>query len=121
ITVTNYEWQVQTNCGSANLSAFSNSSTFSTSAPLCSVPTGLSTTGITATNAMLNWTAVTGAAGYKIQYRQVASSSWVSLASAANAVSVSSLTSSTNYEWEVQADCGNSNFSALSAPVSFST
>jgi hypothetical protein len=122
----NYEWQVQTDCGSANLSAFSASETFSTPASVCSVPTGLNTTGITLTDATMNWTIVSGAAGYNIQYRIVGAPSWTSssswtLSSATTAsLTVSSLAPG-NYEWQVQTDCGSSNMSAFSSSAGFST
>jgi hypothetical protein len=122
---TNYEWQVQTDCGNSNLSAVSASATFSTPASVCSVPAGLNTTGITLSDATMNWTIVPGAVGYNIQYRLVGAPSWTSssswtLSSATTAsLTVSSLIAG-SYEWQVQTDCGNSYVSGFSAVDNFS-
>src|SRR5258705_1673733 len=117
----NYEWHVQANCGSANLSAFSAISNFTTSSPPCGTPAGLSTTNITTTSATLNWVAVNGAIGYNIEYRIVGNPTWSATTSATNSVNVLSLTPSSNYEWHVQANCGSSNLSAFSALSNFTT
>ena len=50
---TEYEWQVQSNCGNGT-SDWSASATFTT-ASLCDAPDGLSTTNITAVSATLSW------------------------------------------------------------------
>src|SRR6185436_20484078 len=92
---------------------------------VCSVPSGLNTTGITLSDATMNWTIVPGAVGYNIQYRLVGAPSWTSssswtLSSATEAsLTVSSLAPG-NYEWQVQTDCGNSSVSAFSAVSNFS-
>ncbi len=121
-----YEWQVQTDCGNSNLSAFSASATFSTPASVCDVPAGLNTTGITLTDATMNWTIVSGAAGYNIQYRIVGAPSWTSSSSwALSSATTASLTVSSlpagSYEWQVQTDCGSSGVSGFSALDNFST
>ncbi|MBK5285727.1 MAG: fibronectin type III domain-containing protein [Bacteroidia bacterium] len=117
----NYEWQVQTNCGSSNLSAFSGSATFTTLAPPCNTPTGLSSTGVTTTDATLNWTAVSGGVGYNIRYRVVGNPTWTSTTSTSNTKNISSLTASSNYEFQVQTNCGSSNLSAFSGSATFTT
>jgi hypothetical protein len=119
--LTNYEWQVQTNCGSSNLSAFSASATFSTPLPPCNIPSGLNTTGITTTDATLNWTAVSGAVGYNIQYKEVSAPTWDLISSPTTSLAITSLNVLANYEWQVQTDCGGSNLSAFSASSTFST
>jgi hypothetical protein len=118
---TNYEWQVQTNCGSSNLSSYSSTATFSTPAPPCNVPSALNATGVTFTDATLNWTTVSGAVGYNIQYRVVGVSSWTSTTSTTNSKAISSLASGSNYEFQVQTNCGNSNLSSFSASSTFTT
>lgn len=117
----NYEWQVQTNCGGSNTSAFSASATFSTPLPPCNVPAGLNTTGISATGATLNWSSVSGAVNYNVQYRIVGAPSWTPTTSSTTSTTIASLTASSNYEWQVQTNCGNSNLSAFSASSTFST
>ena len=115
----NYEFQVQTIC-SSNSSAFSSSSTFATSAPACSVPSGLSSASVTNNSATLDWTAVSGAVSYAIQYRVVGTSTWTAATSTSNSKSISSLTASSNYEFQVQTVC-SSNSSAFSSSSTFAT
>jgi hypothetical protein len=119
----NYEWQVQTVCSNLNSSGFSSLSTFSTLTPTvtCNAPAGLGATAVTSSNATLNWTAVTGAQGYKVEYREVGASSWTSVTTPSATQSVSWLAASTNYEFHVQTLCGNSVSSAFSSIATFTT
>src|SRR5258706_4194029 len=87
----------------------------------CVVPAGLTTTTITSSSAILNWNSVAGAVGYNIQYRVIGNPAWTSTSSSINSVLVSGLSTSTAYEWHVQADCGGSNVSAFSATANFAT
>lgn len=82
----------------------------------CGTPSGLGATNITQTSATLNWTAVSGATGYNIQYRAVGSSSWNPGVSSTNSYALTGLTASTSYEFQVQAVCGETsgNYSATS-------
>src|SRR5258706_34205 len=88
---TNYEWHVQADCGSPNLSAFSATSNFTTVQFSCGTPAGLNATNITTTSVTLNWTVVSGAVGYNIEYRVVTNPVWNTATSAANSVNISSL------------------------------
>lgn len=117
---TNYEFQVQTVCAGSVTSAFSTSGTFTTASLSCSTPTGLSATAITTTTATLNWTAVSGAVSYNIQYRKVGTTTWSTTASGTNSVAVSGLTPGTNYEFQVQTVCA-SGTSAYSSSGTFTT
>ena len=85
----------------------------------CTVPTGLSVTGLTTTAATLNWTAVPGALSYNIQYRPVGSSTWTSTTSTTTSINISGLTCATNYEYQVETVCssGTSGFSPSSTFV----
>lgn len=116
----NYEWQVQTVC-SGGSSTFSASSNFATlSPPSCIVPAGLSSTNITNNSATLNWTAVTGAVSYNIQYRIAGNSIWTGTSSTSNSITVSSLSPASNYEWQVQTVCSGSQ-SIFSSSSNFTT
>ena len=64
---TEYEFQVQADCGSEGESGWSASTTFTT-LDGCAVPTDLNATNITASNATLSWTGFTDT--YNIQYRE---------------------------------------------------
>ncbi len=116
----NYEWQVQTVC-SANNSAFSASSPFSTTgtAP-CNAPTNMSTTNITTTSAVFHWTGATGAVSYNVQYRINGTGSWTPGTTTATTYSATNLTSSSNYEWQVQTVCSASP-SSFTASTPFTT
>ena len=117
---TNYEFQAQNICSSGYVSIFTSSYSFTTLAPPCSQASGLSSTSITDNAATLNWTAVSGAASYNIQYRVVGASTWISTTSLTNTKSISSLNSSSNYEFQVQTVC-SSNSSSFSASSTFAT
>jgi hypothetical protein len=92
-----------------------------TDLPSCDPPTTLSANNISAISADLNWNAVAGAVSYNIRYRPNGNSSWTNLSSVSNAVSLSGLTASTNYEYQVQTVCSaitgsysaSSNFTTL--------
>lgn len=127
---TNYEWQVQSLCSTTpgGSSPFSAGTLFSTPActATCPVPTALTSSNITTTNAMLSWTSTSPApAYYLVQYHAVNTSAWTSVTVASNqSVALSSLTCNTTYEWKVQCICGNSGTSTsspFSAVVSFTT
>ncbi|SEE01333.1 Por secretion system C-terminal sorting domain-containing protein [Tenacibaculum sp. MAR_2010_89] len=83
------------------------------------VPTGVSTSGVSATGATVNWTAVSGAT-YDVRYRQVGTSSWTTSAVSGTTKALSGLSASTQYEAQVRSKCssGNSNYSAS---VNFTT
>ena len=109
--LTDYEWAVQTRCGSddsvvAPLSAFD---TFTTGAGLsCDVPTGLAAVpGINMglPNATLSWDAVAAADHYFVIYRPVGTSTWLSASPSTNSVTVEGLVSLAEYEWQVRTFC----------------
>ena len=89
----------------------------------CNTATGLSTSGITTSGATLNWGAVTGAVSYNVQYRVVGAGSWTSTTSTTNSKSISGLSASTNYEWQVQTVCsgGSSSFTGSSTFTTLSS
>ena len=92
-----------------------------TSVAPCSVPTGMSTSSIANTTATFNWTAVSGATGYNIQYRVVGTSTWSTGTATTNLYNATNLTAGSNYEWQVQTICSTSSTSAFSASTNFTT
>ncbi|MBK5284075.1 MAG: fibronectin type III domain-containing protein, partial [Bacteroidia bacterium] len=121
---TNYELKVQTDCGSSNVSAFSDEVIFTTSAlnvPACDIPAGAHATNITVSSATIEWNSVSNAAAYNVQYRAVGDPTWILLNSSSKSISVNSLNPSTQYECQVQTDCGSSNTSAFSGLAKFTT
>ncbi len=89
--------------------------------PSCTVPSGLSTTDITETSAILNWNAVAGAVGYNVRGRQVGEATWTEGSTSGLNISFTGLTAGTDYEWQVQTDCGGGSLSAYSASAYFTT
>src|SRR5262249_44995328 len=96
---------VQADCGSSNLSAFSALNNFTTLTPSCGTPTGVGSTNITSNSVTLIWAAVVGALSYNIEYRNVSNPVWTTATSATNSLNIFSLSPSTSYEWHVQAVC----------------
>ena len=91
------------------------------SGPGCGLPSGLNATSITQTSATLNWTAVSGAVSYNVQYKVVGPTTWTTTTSATNSVAVSALTPGTKYRYQVQAVCSDSTSSYLSFSQWFTT
>jgi hypothetical protein len=82
-------------------------------------PTGLAASGITSSSANLTWNAVSGAT-YDVQYRATGTSTWTTVASSTNSLTLSGLAASTQYEAQVRSKCTSTN-SAYSASVNFTT
>ncbi|MEZ5014416.1 MAG: M43 family zinc metalloprotease [Chitinophagales bacterium] len=87
----------------------------------CNAPTGMSTTGVTASGATFNWTAVAGASSYNVRYRATGAASWINTTSATSSKSVTGLTAGTTYEWQVQTVCTGGSTSSYTASTTFST
>ncbi|MBC9931996.1 reprolysin-like metallopeptidase [Chitinophaga qingshengii] len=73
----------------------------------CDAPSGLTASAITATSATIGWTAASGAASYKVDYKATSSSTWINAATAtaATTVNLSGLTSGTTYDYRVRTNC----------------
>jgi len=82
---------------------------FTITAAVCSDPTGLAASSITATSATVSWNAVSGANSYDVDYKTSSSSTWINAATATTLTStnLSGLTASTTYDWRVRANCSS--------------
>jgi len=89
---------------------FTESFMVSTALP-CNTPLGLNATP-SINSALLNWSVVPDALGYRVAGRKLGSSSYSYLLTTASTKSVYGLLPGTTYEWFVQANCG----SGLSVP-----
>ncbi|MES2621394.1 MAG: fibronectin type III domain-containing protein, partial [Bacteroidota bacterium] len=108
IAATSYEWRILTVCSGGSYT-YSPTAAFNTlSIGACGLPASLTTSSITASSAVFSWAAVSGAVSYNIRYRSVGSSTWQNVTSTTNSRTVTGLTASTNYEWQVQAVCSGS-------------
>ncbi len=118
---TAYQFQVMTVCGSGS-SSYASPITFTTGAPAtCAVPTGLSTSSITTSSATLNWTAVSGAVSYSVQWKLASASTWTTITGVTGtSSSLTGLNSATAYQFQVSTVCSAAS-SANSSTVNFTT
>jgi Zn-dependent metalloprotease len=115
-----YDWRVGTVC-SLNSSAYSSAQFTTSTISGCNVPTGLNTTGIGNTGAVLNWAAVSGANSYRLQYKTAAATTWTVVTNInTTGYTLSNLAMSTVYQFAVSSKCG-STFTAYSPVSSFTT
>lgn len=73
----------------------------------CSSPRDIVFSDVAITSIQLDWTAVNTATGYRIRYREQGTSTWTNITSSTNMVTVSGLTQSATYEFQLRSDCGN--------------
>ena len=86
----------------------------------CGTPSGLSASAVTGSSATLSWAAVSGASTYNVRYRQVGTAIWTTVSVGGTSTSIGGLSASTQYEFQVQAVCGES-LGSFSASATFST
>jgi hypothetical protein len=102
---TTYYYQVRSDCNSDNIdvSAWVDGGSFIT---LCAAPTGLGAGNLTATTADISWTA-NGVTTWDIEYTTGAFSDVPTVNNTTNnPETVTGLTASTTYNYQVRADCG---------------
>lgn len=85
--------------------------------PFCAYPGGLNVTNLTPTDAQLNWNNVNSAVNYFVRYKEVAdpgtAPTWVTptvVAAPTNFLLIPGLNANTQYEFQVQTDCGSTPF-----------
>ncbi|MCB0516023.1 MAG: M43 family zinc metalloprotease [Chitinophagales bacterium] len=115
---TTYYWRVRgvNDCGTGSWS-----SVFSFTTLSCTTPTNLTSSSIGVSSASITWSAVSGASAYNVRIKPTASSTWTTSSTTSTSVNVSSLTACTEYEVQVQTDCGNGSTSAWTASYVFTT
>ena len=86
----------------------------------CDVPTGLHTTNIQNEAIAIAWDANANVNNWNIQYRPQ-NGTWSSASSNTNSYTITGLTGDTDYEIQVQADCGDGNLSDWSASITAHT
>jgi len=118
---TDYEFQVQAVC-SGNNSSFSPVFSFTTPIPgVCGTPAGLSSSAITSSSANLTWTAVSGVSTYNLQWKLASASAFTTVSGlTTNTYTLSGLSPSNAYNFQVQAVC-NGTSGSYSTPANFST
>ena len=86
----------------------------------CDVPTGLTANNITKEGFDVSWNANANVNTWNIRYRQQ-NGQWTSATSNTNQYSITGLSAETNYEVQVQADCGDNNISDWSELLTVTT
>lgn len=123
---TAYEYHVAQYCvnpnGVAVLSTYSNIIVFTTlpTSTTCPTPTGLTTTNITSSSALLSWQPGLGTYSYNVRYRIANTATWTVATGPNTSLPLSNLLSSTTYEWQVQTICSNSTPNTITSPYSAS-
>lgn len=104
---TNYKLRIRAICAVGDSSRWSVSSDFATQAmPECVTPANLQVTDITASSAVLSWTADEGNLTWNLRYRESNASSWTEENDLQTTThSITGLKSNTVYIWRVQATC----------------
>ncbi len=111
-----YDWRVRANCASGSSSyAQSQFTTIPTAA--CNTPTGLLSSGVTASASTVSWTAASGAVSYDVDYKTNASGAWTNAATGTTSTSVNltGLAASTLYDWRVRTNCSSGSSSYTQA------
>jgi hypothetical protein len=118
---TGYQFKLRAECGGGNNSDYSSAVNFSTLA-LCAMPTNLVANNIQPTSADLTWSDVNGADEYHLMWSPAQSGNWdtISHITASN-YSLTGLSASTEYQFRVQAFCGNGNNSEYTDAFTFTT
>ncbi|HAS45130.1 MAG TPA: hypothetical protein DCS93_31900 [Microscillaceae bacterium] len=87
----------------------------------CNIPSGLNSSSITNTSAMLSWSVVSGAVRYDLRYRTSGTTNWTEVSNqTGTSLSLSGLTANVAYEWQIRTECSNQN-SNYSNTQSFTT
>ena len=71
----------------------------------CTAPTGLTVTNLRPLLARLQWTAVTGATSYTVEYKQTTATTWTTATTNANFFQLTGLKAATAYDWRVKSNC----------------
>jgi len=90
----------------------------------CPLPSNLNVDSQSATTADVSWTDNTGGnASYIVEWREVGATAWNSATTATGATSyqITGLTASTDYEWQLTADCGGGDTSLVISGPNFTT
>jgi hypothetical protein len=87
----------------------------------CNAPTGLTTSAITTNSATINWSAVSGAASYVVNYRLSTSTTWTVANTTSTSFNITGLTASTSYQYQVRTVCASIGSSVFSTIGSFTT
>ena len=128
-SMTDYDFYVQTLCGSGNLSDWSTKVDITTLASACAAPTGVMNTDVQNTTADFSWAASPDETdGYNWVIMTEGEDPMVdsplqqgAVATGVTNIQVTGLTKDTEYDFYVRTDCGSGNMSDWSTKVDFIT
>jgi hypothetical protein len=105
-----YNWRVRSFCGGTTFSSYALGPAFVPGPPLCEgSPMGQSVSNITNTGATVNWVAVPGVSGYRVQYKLSTATTYTNtapLSTTATSFVLTGLTAGSTYNWRVRSFCG---------------
>jgi len=103
---TSYDWRVRANCTSGN-SSYTQTQFTTQAIGSCSAPGGLYASNIASSTATMNWSPVSGAFAYTVQYKPASSGTWITATSATYGtfVNLYALSAATTYDWRVYSNC----------------
>ena len=111
---TTYDVRVSTVC-SFGTSEYSNTVSATTDAdPICEAPSNLNATSISQTSATLNWSSVSGATGFVLEYKELSAGTWNSISNASTGYVLNGLVAETEYLFRVSTECDAANSEASS-------
>ena len=87
----------------------------------CDVPTNLHTTDIQNEAISIAWDDNANVNSWNVQYRPAAGGQWTQVTANTNSYTITNLTGKTDYEIQVQANCGDGNLSDWSASITVQT
>lgn len=103
--------EFRTDCGTV-ASGWVANYTCSTTAPSCSMPSGLTESNSNHNQCTLNWNAVVGAQGYELSYRRSLNDIFTTIYTASNSATIQGLATGAQYYWKVRTICSPGDTSA---------
>lgn len=118
---TDYEFEVSTNCGANNSSAYSATANFTTVC-ICNPITDLDTTAVNELDASFSWSATTNNVDYILEYKVATASIWTAKPATTNTTyQLTNLQPATTYNARVRINCTGNATSSPSNVVTFYT
>lgn len=118
---TDYEFEISTNCGTNNSSAYSSTANFTT-ACICNSITDLDTTSVNESDASFTWSATTNNVDYVLEYRAATATNWTAQPTTTNTTyQLTNLQPATTYQARVRINCTGNATSNPSNIVTFYT
>ncbi len=101
-----YDWRVRTNCNQGQVSSYKQASFETPAETTCTPPFSSWESSVGSTAANINWSAVTNALAYSIQYKKSSDANWINAGTSSGLSSVlTGLQPQTNYDWRVKTIC----------------